>query len=154
MLTLDGQNLDTIANFHEYKYSDTRQFVSRDESTNAVEFTGDLILEDIIRLEGDTFTYDATGSAEKITGLNSNFAIDLRPGDRIYFNATQYVDVDYVTISNLAGTGIPAIFNYLNQTVNVTPGAGAAAQEETHRRSVAEASAAALHVFSSRKATQ
>ena len=127
MLTLDGQNLDTIANFHEYKYSDTRQFVAKDESTSATEFTADLILEDIIRLEGDTFTYDATGGSEKITGLNSNFALDLRPGDRVYFNATQYVDVDYVTISNLAGTGIPAIFNYLNQTVNVTPGAGAAA---------------------------
>ena len=127
MLTLDGESLDTIANFHEYKYSDTRQFVSRDESTNAVEFTADIILEDIIRLEGDTFTYDATGGSEKITGLNSNFALDLRPGDRIYFNAEDYVDVDFVTISNLAGTGMQAIFNYAAQTVNVTPGAGAAA---------------------------
>ena len=130
MVTLDGENVDTISNLHYYQYSDTRQVCARDESTSAVEYTSDLILEDVIRLEGDTFTYDATGGSEKITGLNSNYALDLRPGDRIYFNATQYVDVDFVTQSNLAGTGMAVIFNYVaatGQTVAVTPGAGGAA---------------------------
>ena len=127
MILLNGENVDTIADTHTYKYSDTRQILSRDESTNAVEFTSDLILEDVLRLEGDSFTYDATGSSEKITGLNSNFAIDLRPGDRIYFSSVKYVDVDYVTPGSLNTTGMASIFSYTAQTVNVTPGAGGAA---------------------------
>ena len=127
MITVDGLDKDTITNIHTYQYSDTRQVCSRDESTSSVEFTADIILEDILPLQGITFTYDATGSAEKITGLNSNFAADLRPGDRIYFNETKYVDVDYVTPTNLATANTTTIFNYSTQVVLVTPGAGGAA---------------------------
>ena len=121
MVTLDGLNLDTITNVHTYKYSDTRQIVGRDESTLAVEFTSDLILEDLKFLQGATFTYDATGGSEKITGLNSNFAADLRPGDRIYFSETKYVDVDFVNPSNLGSSNINNIFTFTTQEVNVTP---------------------------------
>ena len=53
-------------------------------------------MEDIQPIKGATFTYDATGGSEDITGLQSNFALDLRPGDSIYFSATKYVDVDKV----------------------------------------------------------
>ena len=119
-------NLDTITNVHTYKYSDSRQILARDENTSAVEFTADIILEDLKFIQGATFTYDATGSAEKITGLNSNFAADLRPGDRIYFSETKYVDVDFVDPTNLASSNESTIFTYSTQIVNVTPGAGAA----------------------------
>ena len=121
MLTLDGQSLDTITNLHVYQYSDTRQILSKDESTNAVEFTCDLLLDDAKLLQGVTFTYDATGSAEKITGLNSNFASDLRPGDRIYFSDTKYVDVDFVDPTALQTTNNGTIFNYSSQIVLVAP---------------------------------
>ena len=50
-----------------------------------------------------------------------NFAADLRSGDRIYFNKTEYVDVDYVSTTNLSGTGPEYIFDYAAQRVNVTP---------------------------------
>ncbi|BCU95979.1 MAG: hypothetical protein CM15mV11_0540 [Caudoviricetes sp.] len=80
MLTVDGLNLDTIDNIHYYNFSDARQLVARDENTSAVEFSADIILEDIAVVQGSTFTYDATGSAEKITGLQSNFALDLSLG--------------------------------------------------------------------------
>ena len=126
-LLLDGEQLDTITNVHTYKYSDTRQIVGKDEGTTAVEFTCDVRLEDALFLQGATFTYDATGGSEKITGLNSNFASDLRPGDRIYFSETKYVDVDFVDPTNLASSNVSTIFNYQAQTVNVTPGAGGAA---------------------------
>ena len=120
-LLLDGELLDTISNTHTYKYSDSRQLVARDEGTNAVEFTSDLVLEDFKLLQGATFTYDATGSAEKITGLQSNFAADLRPGDRIYFSATTYVDVDFVTPATLGSSNNATIFDYSLQEVDVTP---------------------------------
>ena len=121
MLTVDGQNLDTISHLHNYKYSDTRQVASRDESTSAVEFTCDLILEDVQLVQGVTFTYDATGGSENIIGLQSNFAADLRPGDRIYFSETKYVDVDFINPTTLNTTNSTTIFDYNNQKVNVTP---------------------------------
>jgi len=121
MLTLDGRNLDTIDSVYTYKYSDSRQLLARDEVSNTVEFTGDIVIDDAARVRGDAFTYDATGGSEIITGLNSDFASDLRPGDRIYFSATEYVDVDYIDPTNLTTGGPGSIFNYSNQTVNVTP---------------------------------
>ena len=127
MLTLDGENVDTISYLHTYVYSDTRQILAKDEGTNAVEFTADIVLEDVLQLQGVTFTYDATGGSEKITGLNSNFASDLRPGDRIYFNETKYADVDFVDPTALQTTNSGTIFNYSTQVVLVTPGAGGAA---------------------------
>ena len=56
MITVDGLDKDTITNIHAYQYSDTRQVCSRDESTSSVEFTADIILEDILPLQGITFT--------------------------------------------------------------------------------------------------
>ena len=127
MILVDGLNIDTVEVAHSYAFSDTRQIVSRDESTNATEFTADIILDDIQVIQGTTFTYDATGGSEKITGQSSNFALDLKPGDRIFFNGTQYVDVDKVNPNSLTGSQISTIFDYQAQTVNVTPGPGAAA---------------------------
>ncbi len=127
MITVDGLDKDTISKNYVYEYSDTRQVVSKDESTSAVEFTADVVLEDLQQLQGATFTYDATGSAEKITGTNSNISIDLRAGDRIYFSATKYVDVDAIDPTNLASSNNGTIFNYASQSVNVSPGAGGAA---------------------------
>ena len=127
MVTVDGLNVDTIEVAHNYAFSDTRQIVSRDESTNATEFTADIILSDIQVVQGTTFTYDAASGNEKITGSQSNFALDLKPGDRIFFNGTQYVEVDKINPASLTGSQISTIFNYAAQTVNVTPGPGGAA---------------------------
>ena len=123
MVTVDGLNLDTITHFHTYVYSDTRSFAARDEITQAVEFTADLMLENIKLVQGASFTYDATGGSETITGLNSNFAADLRPGDKIYFSDTAFVTVDLVDPTNLGASRVGTIFNYQTQVVNVTPGA-------------------------------
>ena len=127
MLLLDGENIETIEKVHGYQYSDVRQIVSKDESTSATEFTADLILEDIAFVQGQSFAYDAASNNETITGLQSNFALDLRPGDRIYFSGTKYVDVDYVDPNALTTTAPSVIFNYATQVVKVTPGAGGAA---------------------------
>jgi hypothetical protein len=205
MVSVDGINLDTIEKVYNYTYSDVRQIVTRDESTQAIEFTSDVVLQDELVIQGLSFTYsdtsadivtvdtissadalrtegtypvttfttdgsgfgaefsidvDGTGAAtvtvvkggfdyivdetitvadsqlgsggaasltfdvasvgQTITGLNSNFSADLRPGDRIYFSKTEYVDVDYVTPTNLTGTGTNVIFNYPAQIVRVT----------------------------------
>ena len=211
IITVDGLDKDTISEIYTYQFSDTRQIIGRDESNSAVEFSGDIVLEDQRQLQGATFTYSTTkgdvltvdtisgadgsrtagtyavsasdyttdgsgsgatfsivingsgagavtitnggnnyivdetftvpasaiggtGSAltfdvatvgASIIGLNSNFSTDLRSGDRIYFNSTQFVDVDKQDPTDLPST--TQIFNFAQQTVNVTPGAGAAA---------------------------
>ena len=127
MLTVDGENLDTIEKNYTYEYLDTRQIVARDESNQAIEFTSDVIFDDIALIQGNSFTYDATGGSETITGLQSNFALDLRAGDRLYFNNEDYVEVDRVDPDDLTGTGPAVIFDFLSQRVNVTPGPGGAA---------------------------
>ena len=125
ILTLDGLQLDTIEETYVYQFSDVRQVVGRDETTTAVEFTSDVVLTDEKTLQGQTFTYDATGGSEKITGLNSNFAADLRSGDRIFFNTTDFVDVDFVTPAALSTSNPSTIFDFADQEVNVTPGSSA-----------------------------
>ena len=127
MITVDGLDKDTIAHVHVYQYSDVRQVAARDEGNNAVEFTADYTLLDTKEIQGSTFTYDATGSSENIIGVNSNYAADLRAGDRIFFSDTKYVDVKLVTPSNLATVNTSTIFDYGTQKVFVTPGAGGAA---------------------------
>ena len=127
MITVDGLDKDTISKVYEYRLSDARQLAARDEGSSVVEFTSDLELKDQLNIQGTSFTYDATGGSEKITGLNSNFATDLRAGDRIFFDADKFVDVDKVNPVNLSASNTSTIFNFGEQEVNVTPGAGAAA---------------------------
>ena len=121
MLTVDGLNINTVDYQYTFLYSDVRSYASRDEVTTNVEFTADIVLDNSQLVKGVSFTYDATGSSENIVGLQSNFASDLRPGDRIFFNATQYVDVDKIVPSTLNTTNLSTIFNFGTQTVNVTP---------------------------------
>ena len=213
MLTADGEQIETIAALHSYQYSDVRQYVARDESTNAIEFTADPVLEDAVLVEGSTFQYsttlgdvktvDSIGAADSsrtagtyvvttfttdvttnnskgakfsivvdgsgaatvtvldggfnyvvdetftvqdtqlgggggaaltfdvatvgptITGLQSNFALDLRPGDEIYFNNNDFVTVDFVDPSDVLYDGNDAIFDYSDQIVRVEPGSSA-----------------------------
>ena len=127
MLTVDGLNINTISHQYTFLYSDVRSYVCRDEVTTNVEFTADIILDNSELVKGVSFTYDATSGSENIVGLQSNFATDLRPGDRIFFNATQYVDVDKVNPTTLNTTNLSTIFDFGTQTVNVTPPGGAAA---------------------------
>ena len=74
---------------------------------------------------GADLTFDVATVGASITGLNSNFSKDLRAGDRIYFSKTEYADVDSIDPTDLAST--TDIFNFANQTVNVTAGSGDAA---------------------------
>ena len=58
-------------------------------------------------------------SAYEVSGLQSNFRVDLRPGDRLYFNEDNYVDIKKVDDDDLSGTGFDRIFDYLEQRVLV-----------------------------------
>ena len=121
-LFVDGVSQGEIEHVFSYEFSDTRSFGARDESTTNVEFTGNLILDDFLTIDGDTFTYDSV--AGTLTGFNSNFAKDLRPGDQLFVNANDYLVVQNVDPTDLATTGLGTIFNYTTQVVKVVAGAG------------------------------
>ena len=120
MILVDGEQLDTLSEFHSYEFGNVRSVVCRDSGNN-VDFTANAILEDVLQIQGSTFTYDATSGTENITGLQSNFKLDLKPGDRIYFSTTEYVDVLSVPPGSLTTQNSNDIFDYGNQTVKVTP---------------------------------
>ena len=122
MLTMDGLNLDTIDKSHTYLFSDTRSFVGRN-NVNAIKFTSDIVLDNVSQIQGASFTYD--GSAGTLTGLQSNYAADLRPGDRLYFSDTEFVDIDIVNPTALQTTNNGTIFNYSDQVVQVSTGGSA-----------------------------
>ena len=71
---------------------------------------------------GASLTFDVATVGASITGLNSNFSVDLRAGDRIFFNSTKFVDVTRIDPTDLPSS--TEIFNFGQQTVNVTPGGG------------------------------
>lgn len=209
-ILVDGKVVETISKVHSHLYSDVRQVASRDESSSVVEFTSDIVLDDLSRLEGDSFAYttasggiltvdtisaadaartagtytvstfttggsgvnaqfkitiDGSGAATVvvmktgsgyivnetitvadaqlgggggasltfdvatfspiITGLNSNYAIDLRPGDQIFFSPTEFVTVRLVDPADLGTYSTTNIFDFGRQTVAVTPGSTA-----------------------------
>ena len=128
-LFIDGIDKGTIQYFYSYEFSDARSFVCRDETNTAtIECTANVILDDYLALEGDTFTYNS--GAGTITGFNSNFARDLRAGDRLYIDENNYLVVDSVDPTNFTSSGAgTTIFDFNNQVVNVAAGAGTVAAE-------------------------
>tara|TARA_S200002703_G_scaffold40971_1_gene35655 strand:- start:5808 stop:13097 length:7290 start_codon:yes stop_codon:yes gene_type:complete len=120
-LTVDNLDFAELDEAFTYKFSNTRSVSAKDEVGLSVEFTADVILDDILQIQGSSFTYNATGGSEEITGLQSNFKLDLQPGDRIYFSTTNYVDVLKVPPASLSTQNEDDIFDYAAQTVLVTP---------------------------------
>ena len=116
VITVDGREKGSISYMHKYEFTDTRQIATRDELSNNIEFTSDLVLDDIASLQGDSFVLANSGTT--LTGFNSNFGVDLRPGDYLYFNSTNYVIVNRVDPANLATTSYDNIINTNTQVVS------------------------------------
>jgi len=120
---VDGVDKGTITHLHTFEFSDTRTFIGRDESSSIIEFGANIVLDDYLALEGDTFTV-STDNGGQIVGFNTNFAKDLRPGDVLYFNGTDYLTVEKVNPTALNTQGISVIFDYTNQIVRTDAGVG------------------------------
>ena len=136
MVSIDGINLDTIDNVYVYNYSDVRQVLTRDESTNAIEFTCDIVLEDEKILQGINFTYSdlegnvlgvsatvagtgyatatdlATSGSATGTGLTLDITADADgnvTGTAINTPGSGYVEGDTVTVTNANATGVKTL---------------------------------------------
>ena len=73
----DGVEVGSLTNHFQFQLTDAKGVTGRDPDTNAIIFSGDLVLDDVRVISGTSFNIN-TGT---LTGTKSNFTIDLRPGD-------------------------------------------------------------------------
>ena len=116
----------TIELFYTYQYSDARQVVARDEGTQVIEFTGNLVLEDSKLIRGATFTYTSTDG--DILAVDNVSAADASRTAGTYTGGT----TDYTS----TGSGVNATFSIVvaaggAATVSVTAGGSAYVVDNT-----------------------
>ena len=120
----DGRVVGTLEAAHTYNLSDVRRCVGRN-SSNAVDFAANWLLNDAASIESSTVTVSGTGALA--TGFRTKFAQDLRPGDVVTTTAAglngdntlrikRVVPAQIATNTGNIATGGTAIFDYLNQT--------------------------------------
>lgn len=117
VIAVDGREKGSISYLHKYEFTDVRQFVARDTVTNNETYTSDLVLDDIEEVRGNSFILGSSGTT--LTGFGSNFAIDIRPGDYLYFTAQQYVIVKRVDQSSLDTLNTSTIINTNTQVLQL-----------------------------------
>ena len=130
VLERDGRVLDTCSAVFNYEQSDVRQVVGyEDPATSAtVTFTASLALNESISLIGKTVTVDQASSTKTITGFDTAFSADIRPGEVISPVATtnkgqtslrvQRIDSTSIafTSANRKNTGLTPVFDFGLQT--------------------------------------
>ena len=114
----DGRVLDTCSAVFSYEQSDIRQLVGYDTPTGStIIFTASLALNESIALTGKTITVD---KANDVTGFDTAFAADLRPGDVISPVATDNKGSTSLRVRRVDGTNIA--FTALNRkSTGTTP---------------------------------
>jgi len=119
VIQVDNRDKGTVSIAqYEYQPSDVRQLVGKNAAGTSTIFTCDTVFDEQFPLTGNYFTYTTSGTY--LTGYNSNIAAEVKPGDRLYVNPTQYFTVDSVP-SNL---DLTSVFTYTSQIIQVTPVAG------------------------------
>ena len=130
VLERDGRVLDTCSAVFNYEQSDVRQVVGyEDPSTSAtVTFTASLALNESISLVGKTVTVDQASSTKTISGFDTAFSADIRPGEVISPVATtnkgqtslrvKRIDSTSIafTSANRKNSGLTPVFDFGLQT--------------------------------------
>ena len=108
VLERDGRVLDTCSAVFNYEQSDVRQVVGyEDPSTSAtVTFTASLALNESISLVGKTVTVDQASSTKTITGFDTAFSADIRPGEVISPVATTNKGQTSLRVKRIDSTNI------------------------------------------------
>ena len=88
----DGVEIGTMdANF-AFQITDAKGVTGKDPDTNAIIFAGDLVLDNETTISGVNFNINGTA----FTGTNSNFTLDLRPGDVLTTNGVNTYTMDKI----------------------------------------------------------
>ena len=114
----DGVEIGTLSDMFAYEITDAKGVTGRDPDTNSIVFAGDFLLDQETVIVGTNFNFSATGSGT-LTGTQSNFTLDLRPGDILTTNGTNSSQIDLITtaggnINNKITTATTATFSGSN----------------------------------------
>ena len=134
VITRDGRVVGTLDAIHTYKIVDVRSAVGYN-SSQAVSFLANFLLNDRQAIRGASITVDLNGSPPKITGTNgSKFEQDIRPGEVLCpdglsspegektFVVTKAVK-NAINLTSQNNTGVtPYVFDYQAQTATVDTG--------------------------------
>ena len=94
----DGVEIGTLSDWYQYEITDAKGMIGKDPDTNAIRFAGDLLLDQETVIAGTNFNVSSGGATGTLTGTQSNFTLDLRPGDVLTVNGADEQQIDLISI--------------------------------------------------------
>ena len=116
IIRVDGKDKGTISNLYAYQISDVRSVVGSNTLGTTI-FTSDLVLTETTAIAGNYFTFDGSTTPKTLTGYNSNIALDVRAGDKLYYDVDKYFLVEPVPADFDLNTDV---FVYADQVIKIT----------------------------------
>ena len=93
----DGVEIGTLNDMFSFEITDAKGITGRDPDTNSITFAGDFILDSETLILGSNFNISSSGATGTLTGTQSNFTLDIRPGDILTANGTDTFQVNLIS---------------------------------------------------------
>ena len=93
----DGVEIGTLTDVYQYEITDAKGIIGKDPDTNAIRFAMDFLLDQETIVAGSNFNINGNPSGT-LTGTQSNFTLDLRPGDILTVNGVAELQIDLISI--------------------------------------------------------
>ncbi len=94
----DGVEIGTLSDYYKYEITDAKGITGKDPDTNAIIFAGDFLLDQETVIAGTNFNVSSSGATGTLTGTQSNFTLDIRPGDVLTVNGSDEQQIDLISI--------------------------------------------------------
>ena len=88
----DGVEIGTLSDVYKYEITDAKGITGKDPDTNAIIFAMDLLLDQETVIAGTNFNVNGNPGGT-LTGTQSNFTLDLRPGDILTVNGVDELQI-------------------------------------------------------------
>ena len=88
----DGVEIGTLTDYYKYEITDAKGIIGKDPDTNAIIFAMDLQLDQETVIAGTNFNVNGNPGGT-LTGTQSNFTLDIRPGDILTVNGVDELQI-------------------------------------------------------------
>ena len=88
----DGVEIGTLTDYYKYEITDAKGITGKDPDTNAIIFAMDLLLDQETVIAGTNFNVNGNPGGT-LTGTQSNFTLDIRPGDILTVNGVDELQI-------------------------------------------------------------